>query len=167
MTKTAPKLRAVESDPTIASTIKDLLGGTYTKDMQMAFPDIDPGVRVCGYSVLCQLRSANRISRGGIIFTDNEKDAEKYRMQAGLVRAMGPSAFKRRDNLEPWPEGNWCMPGDFVRLPMYGGDRFLVPHQVKDQITSSTINDDVMFVFYKDTDIVATILGDPLKLKTS
>jgi hypothetical protein len=79
--------------------------------------------------------------------------------QTALVRAMGPAAFKRRDTLEPWPEGAWCTPGTFIRAPMFGGDRFAVPYGKGD--------DEALFITIKDSDIIGVIEGDPLSVKTS
>jgi hypothetical protein len=83
-------------------------------------------------------------------------------VQTGLVRAMGPSSFKRRDTLEEWPEGNWCFNGDFVRCPMYGGDRWIVP------VPNSVAKDDhAIFMMCKDTDLTGLVTGDPLTVVTS
>lgn len=36
---------------------------------------------------------------------------------------MGNLAYRDRTTFEPWPEGQWCEVGDWVRIPQYGGDR--------------------------------------------
>jgi co-chaperonin GroES (HSP10) len=134
----------------------------YTDDMKIAFPDVDPGVVPFGYLVLLQLRTPRKRTKTGLIIPDMAQDAERYRVQTGLVRAMGPSAFKRRDNLEAWPEGNWCFNGDFVRCPMYGGDRWIVPVP-----NSESKDDHAIFMMCKDTDLTGLVLGDPLRIITS
>ena len=157
--KTSDAIRA--GDFAIAAPVKALLGPKYTADMQFYFPDVDPGYRIFGYNVLVQLRMPKQKSKGGIIFTANDKDSERVRTQAALVRAMGPSSFHRRDTLEPWPEGAWCTPGMFVRVPMYGGDRFDLDVEI------DGTKDEVRFALFKDTDLIAEALGDVLSIKTS
>lgn len=144
--------------PTVLS-VKESVSRKYTKELQEAFPDCDPQMYPTGYIMCVQLRTPKRKSAGGLILTDDTRDAEKYRAQVGLVRALGPACFKRRDTLEAWPEGNWCNPGDFVRVPMYGMDRFVVPFGGGDN--------EAVFVFMKDSDVIAMVLGDPLAIKTS
>jgi len=143
-----------------AGSVLAALGPRYTGELKLAFPDVDPGYRIFGYNILCQMKMPRK-KAGGLILPDESKDVEKFRTQAALVRAMGPSSFHRRDTLEPWPEGAWCIPGMFVRVPMYGGDRFEVDVMVGGQ------KEQVLFALFKDTDLIAERIGDPLSTKTS
>jgi len=136
-----------------AKAISDVLGVRYTDRLREAFPDVDPGIIPMGYLMVVQLRSPVKKTRGGILLADDTRDADKYRTQTALVRAMGPSAFKRRDTLEAWPEGNWCEVGDFVRAPMYGGDRWEV------EVNGS---EKALFMAIKDTDLIGLVTADPL-----
>lgn len=140
-----------------APSVAELLGVRYTSDMQAAFPETELPYAPLGYYLLLQVRLAKVKSRGGIIMPDEVRDTERVRGQIGLVRAMGPSSFKRRDTLEPWPEGAWCGVGDFVRAPMYGGDRYVV----------TAGKEEVLFLFVRDTDLIAAVTGDPLTLGIS
>lgn len=119
-----------------------------------AFPAIDPGVAPLGSRILVQVRMPMEVSKGGIILADVSMDAEKWNTQVALVIACGPVAFHSRDTLEPWPEGDWCEPGDFVRVAKYGGDRFEVPHG----------KTKALFVIFNDLEIIAKVTGDPLKI---
>jgi hypothetical protein len=142
--------------------VTDILGNRYDDALKVSFPDVDPGVVPFGYLVLMQLRTPRRLSKGGLIIPDESRDAERYRVQTGLVRATGPSAFKNRTTLAPWVEGAWCQVGDFVRCPMYGGDRWIVPvpgGQTKDE--------HAVFMICKDTDLIGRVTGDPLVVVTS
>lgn len=139
-------------------TISNTLGVTCTERLKESFPDVDPGIIPMGYLLVLQLRSPVKKTKGGILLADDTRDADKYRTQTALVRAMGPSAFKRRDTLEPWPEGNWCEVGDFVRAPMYGGDRWEVPVSDKEK---------ALFIAIKDTDLIGLVTGDPLAVHNS
>ncbi|MEN9704698.1 MAG: hypothetical protein RLZZ393_577 [Pseudomonadota bacterium] len=133
--------------------ISDVLGVAYTERLKEAFPDVDPGIVPMGYLLVLQLRSPVKKTKGGILLADDTRDADKYRTQTALVRSMGPSAFRRRDTLEPWPEGDWCAVGDFVRAPMYGGDRWAVKIEG---------NEDALFIAIKDTDLIGLVTADPL-----
>jgi co-chaperonin GroES (HSP10) len=144
------------------ATVSDLLGKNYSAALKVSFPDVDPGVTPFGYLVLVQLRSPRKLSKGGLIIPDMFRDAERYRVQTGLVRALGPSAFKNRVTMEPWVEGAWCHPGDFIRMPMYGGDRWIVP------VPGAKESDEhAVFMICKDTDLIGRVTGDPMAVVTS
>lgn len=143
-------------------SVSEVLGNRYDDALKVSFPDVDPGVVPFGYLVLMQLRSPRKLSKGGLIIPDVFRDAERYRIQTGLVRAMGPSAFKNRTTLVPWVEGAWCQPGDFIRVPMYGGDRWIVP------VPGAKESDEhAVFMILKDTDLIGRVTGDPLAVVTS
>lgn len=142
------------------ASVAELLGADYSDAMQQAFPDVEPPYGVpFGYLCLLQLRQPIKRTRGGIIIPDNEQDAERYRVQSALVRAIGTAAFHDRQTGKEWVEGAWFGPGDFIRCPMFGGDRFDVPFGAGD--------DRVTFVFIREVDAVAPVVGDPLSVKTS
>jgi co-chaperonin GroES (HSP10) len=121
-----------------------------------AFPDVHPGIQPFGSRVLVQIRTPRRVSRGGIILSAETQDTEKWNTQVAKVISVGPLAFKNRDTQKTWPEGEWCKPGDFVRVPKYGGDRWEVPVNK---------NDSAMFVIFNDLDIIGQVVGDPLAVK--
>ena len=60
--------------------------------------------------------------------------------------------------MKAWPEGDWCKPGDFVRVGKYGGDRFEVPFE-KDS------DDCALFVVFNDLDIIGDVYSNPLEIK--
>jgi co-chaperonin GroES (HSP10) len=125
--------------------------------IEEAFPSIDAGVKPFGSRVLCQIRLAKKKTRGGIILTGDTKDTETWNTQVARVVAVGDLAFKNRNTQEPWPEGSWAHPGDFVRVPKYGGDKWTVK-----------IDDDqeVIFVILNDLDLIGAVTGDPLAMKS-
>lgn len=145
------------------ASVKDLLGKDYTEEYKTAFPDVTPQFYPVGTRLLVQLRTPGafkKLANGTLLyFPDEARDAEKYRTQTALVRAKGPAAFRNRATMEPWPEGDWCQPGDFIRCPMYGGDRVAVP--LKDEW-----NREALFMTMNDSDVVGVIFGDPLIIKT-
>jgi len=122
-----------------------------------AFPAVDAGIRPFGSRVLVQIRTPRKISKGGIIIDLGTQETEKWNTQVAKVISVGPLAFKNRTTMEPWPEGAWCKPGDFVRVAKYGGDRW--------EIAYGEIGEKAMFVIFNDLDILGDVTGDPLAVK--
>lgn len=130
--------------------------GEYTEaEITAAFPDVDPGFLPFGTRVIVQLRSAKTKSAGGIILTDETIDTEKWNTQIAKVRAIGPVAFKNRDTNEPWPEGDWCVVGDYVRIPKYNQDKWFISFE----------DHEVLFMLVNDLDLLAKKIGNPLEVK--
>lgn len=128
-----------------------------SNELQDAFPAVDPGAVPVGGRILVQWRQTRKtVTSAGIVIVEETKETEKWNNQVAKVIAVGPLAFKKRDTLEPWPEGNWVDVGDFVRMPKWGGDRWEVP-----------INDDesALFSIFNDHEVIAKVTGDPLKVK--
>lgn len=101
-------------------------GTTQYDSLEEAFPVADPCLEPFGSDIIIQLRSPKRKSGGGIILTDETRAIDADNTQVGKVIAIGPVAFHNRETLAPWPEGAWAKPGDYVRVPKYGGDRWLM-----------------------------------------
>ena len=123
-----------------------------------AFPSVEPGLVPFGSRVLVQIRSAKKTSSGGIILHSETRETEIWNTQIAKVVKLGPLAFKNRNTMESWPEGNWCKEGEFVRVPKYGGDRWKVPH-------GENGDEEALFVIFNDLDIVGGVVGDPLAIK--
>ena len=124
-----------------------------------AFPVVDPEFRPFGERVLVQIRTPKFKSAGGIILPKDVRETEKWNTQVGKIISMGPTAFKNRDTLTTWPEGEWAKIGDFVRVPKHGGDRWevLIPgRRGEDQ------EDYAMFVLTRDLDLGGLHIGNPL-----
>jgi co-chaperonin GroES (HSP10) len=128
----------------------------YDEEMTYAFPEVNPGARPLGGRILVQLKRIRATKKGSpIIMPGSYVEAEKYQNMVGKVIAIGPLAFKKRDSMEPWPEGSWCEIGDYLRVPKWGGDRWEVPFH--DGLVS--------FVVMNDHEIIAAITGNPLEMK--
>ena len=121
-----------------------------------AFPSVEPGLVPFGSRVLVQIRSPKKTSAGGIILHNETRETEVWNTQIAKVHSLGPLAFKNRNTMESWPEGAWCKPGDYVRVPKYGGDRWKVPYGN---------DEEALFVIFNDLDIVGGVSGDPLAIK--
>lgn len=141
--------------PTLGGPKAATLGKPQSAAMiALAFPPVDPEITPLGSRVLVQLRQAKGKSEGGIILPDQTKDSEKWNTQVALVRALGPVAFCSRTTLDEWPEKKWCEPGDFVRVPKWGGDRFEVPYGTEK----------ALFAIFNDLELIGKVTGDPLKI---
>ena len=126
-----------------------------------AFPAVDAGVQPFGSRVLVQIRTPKTKTAGGIILHTDSRDTEMWNTQVGKVVSVGSLAFKNRNSMESWPEGQWCTAGDFVRVPKYGGDRWEVALERK----GSGEKESAMFVIFNDLDIIGQVTGDPLTIK--
>ena len=114
------------------------------------FPEADPLIEPTGHDVLVQIRSPRTATEGGIILADDSIDTEYWNQQVALVVAVGPVAFRNRTTLEPWPEGSWCQAGNYVRIPLYGGDRWEVELETKGNKVQAS---KALFALFKDTEI--------------
>ena len=133
---------------------------TYENALAEAFPAIDAGVRPFGSRVLVQIRTPKNKTQSGIILHAETKDTEKWNTQVAKVTELGPLAFKNRDSMQSWPEGDWCKKGEFVRVPKYGGDRWEVAY-----VDADGDDQNAMFCIFNDLDIIGQVTGDPLSVR--
>ena len=127
------------------------------ENVDEAFPACDPGVLPFGSRVLVQIRTPKKTTAGGIILVGETRETEHANTQVAKVLTVGSLAFKNRNTMESWPEGSWCAPGDFVRVPRYGGDRWTVK--------TPDGGDEAVLVIFNDLDLVGKVTGDPLAIK--
>lgn len=111
--------------------------------LEEAFPVADPALEPFGSDIIVQLRTPKLRTGGGIILADETRAIDADNTQVGKVIALGPLAFHNRETLQPWPEGAWAKPGDYVRVPKYGGDRWLrdAPGSVDGKCVFLLVND--------------------------
>lgn len=121
------------------------------------FPEVEPEFRPFGARVLVQLRRVFAMSRGGIVLVQESKDTEAWNIQVAKLVRVGPLAFCNRSTGEPWPEGVWAQPGDYVMIPRYGGERRSIP--VADG------GEPVVIVLCNDSDLHGQFTGDPCNIK--
>jgi len=130
-------------------------------DLREAFPAVDPGAKPLGARVLVQLRRTKKtVTSMGIVLVSETKETEKWQNMVAKVIEIGPLAFKKRDTMEPWPEGSWCEVDDFIRVPKWGGDRWEVPVPGEEKE-----EDPALFMVLNDHEIIAKLTGDPLAMK--
>lgn len=128
-------------------------------ELSWAFPSVDSGVEPLGGRILVQLRRTKK-KVGSIIIVDETKEAEKWNNMVAKVIAIGPLAYKNRDNMQAWPEGSWIQVGDFIRVPRWGGDRWERP--APDQ---SDGEDPVLFAVFNDHEVISKVTCNPLSFK--
>lgn len=138
-----------------------LAGGENTDLATKYFPEVDPGVRPFGSRVLVQIRAAKSVSKGGIIFTDNTKDTERDNTQVAKVLSVGPLAYKNRNSMQDWAEGQWCQAGEYVFVPKYGGVRF----ERKLPAGVEGFDEFVQFAIIDDLNVIGAV-DDPFNLKS-
>jgi len=129
-------------------------------DLQEAFPAVDPGAIPLGARVLVQLRRSKKMLKSGLILPNETRETEKWQNMVAKVIALGPLAFKKRDTMEPWPEGSWCEVGDYLRVPKWGGDRWEVKVPGEDDT-----EDPALFMVLNDHEVIARLTGDPLAMR--
>lgn len=123
--------------------------------LEEAFPACDPGVKPLGSRVMVQVRTPKKTTRGGVLLPEDVRETEFWVSQVAKVLAVGPLAFHNRNTMTLWPEGAWCAPGDFVRVPKNGGDRWTVKTET---------GEEAMIILYNDLDMLG-VVTDPTKLK--
>lgn len=130
-------------------------------ELAWAFPSVEPGAKPLGGRILVQLRrTKKKATSAGIILIEETKETEKWQNMVAKVIEIGPLAFKHRDTMLSWPEGSWCVAGDFIRVPKWGGDRWEVKVPGEDEL-----EDPALFMILNDHEAIAKVVGDPLAMK--
>jgi co-chaperonin GroES (HSP10) len=128
--------------------------------LEEAFPLVDPLMAPYGARVLVQLRAVKeKVTAAGIFIPEEVKETEKWNTMIGKVLAIGPLAFKKRESMEPWPEGSWASVGDFVRVPKWGGDRWEIDFE------QNGAKGKALFTFFNDHELIGKVTGDPRDIK--
>ena len=96
-------------------------------------------------------------TKSGIVLVEDTKATEAWNINIGKVIRLGPLAFKRRSDGEPWPEGLWATTGDFVMIPKYQGSRRSV--EADDGMGP------VVIVLCNDAELVGRFTGDPRNVR--
>ncbi len=131
-------------------------------DLAWAFPSVDPGAKPLGGRILVQLRrTKKKATSAGIILVEETKETEKWNNMVAKVLMIGPLAFKNRDTMQGWPEGSWCVAGDYIRVPKWGGDRWEVKVPGEDHL-----EDPALFMILNDHEIIAKVTCSPLEMRS-
>lgn len=77
-----------------------------------------------GYFLLVALPQVPETYEGtSVLKTDAERDRDHIMSIIGVVLDMGPQAYT---DVDRFPHGPWCKPGDYVMFRMNSGTRFKV-----------------------------------------
>ena len=98
-----------------------------------------------GYRLIIKPRELENKTAGGIILTDESKEAAKFKCVVSKVVSMGPECYKSLEKSSTI----WCKEGDWVLTGKYVGLKF-----VYEKETYAIINDDE----------VIGIVPDPTKI---
>lgn len=129
--------------------------------LEEAFPAVEPMMTPYGARILVQLRAVkDKVTSAGILLPEETKETEKWNTMIGKIIAIGPLAFRKRESMEPWPEGAWAQVGDFVRVPKWGGDRWEVDFEDEKGAKGRAL-----FTFFNDHELIGKVTGDPLAIK--
>ena len=130
-------------------------------ELAWAFPSVEPGAKPLGGRILVQLRrTKKKTTSAGILLIEETKETEKWNNMVAKVIEIGPIAFCHRDTMNRWPEGAWCVAGDYIRVPKWGGDRWEVKVPGDDDL-----EDPALFMILNDHEVIAKVTGDPLAMR--
>jgi len=126
-----------------------------------ACPEVVPLMAPYVGRVVVLLRAVTeKVTEAGLLLPEETKETEKWNTMIGKVIAIGPLAFKKRDTMEPWPEGSWAAEGDFVRVPKWGGDRWEIDFE-----DDKGLKGRALFTFFNDHELIGKVTGDPRAIK--
>ncbi len=115
-----------------------------------AWPDVAPGKRPIGVWVLVQYKLAAAKTKSGLFLPDEVRENDQFSMSAARVVAIGEQAFTDEATGRQFPGAPWFQVGDFVRVPLTGGDQYKV----------DTDHGPVVFGFWKDAHVKAIDLAE-------
>lgn len=114
-----------------------------------------------GRELLIKLYKAGEKTKGGIILTDNVQERDAAMTNLGVVLAMGPYAYNRRENNHDlFHEGPYCKVGDTILFATNEVTRLWVTPEgfseaigvglLKDAAVRAVITDPLCFNKYYD-----------------
>lgn len=92
-------------------------------------------IKPVGHRVLVEVK-VKKESKGGIVIVTDEK-AARVHMETGILRAVGPNAWKAFDGGEPWAKV-----GDHVYFSKFGGKMVKDPNSDSDESEFFILNDE-------------------------
>ena len=177
MSQVKPKAKPPEQFDDTLLTNSNSISFAY-EGLDEAFPAVDPGLKPLGNLGVFMIRRPKKFTAGGMELPAEVRSTEYYNTQVAKVIALGALAFNSVRNIDgaevmiPWPEGPWFKPGDYVRVPKYGGDRFGVKATVTETQpligggkTPIQVTEDIIFAVFKVKDIQGVITGSPLSIR--
>ena len=75
-----------------------------------------------GYRILCAIPEVEKEHDGGILKADETVRYEELLTTVLFVVDLGPDCYANKDK---FPTGPWCKKGDFVLIPLVGGQKII------------------------------------------
>lgn len=98
-----------------------------------AFPSVDHGRIPLLTNYIVQIRTAMKVSSGGIHIVEQAQEADTQNCTVGKVVAISPMCFHDSKG-NPWPEGPSFEVGDYLQIPRFGGFRYSVKINEDDEV---------------------------------
>lgn len=131
------------------------------KDIELAFPAVVCPIKPLGNRILVQIRLPKTKTKSGFIITSDTQEDVYRNEQTAKVLKIGAGAFHFPTTGESWKTGAWVKEGDFVRVPLHGGDNHWISYGEGEQ------QDKILFKTFKDYELIGLIEGNPLDVKTN
>lgn len=124
---------------------------------EFAFPFVPRSNRV-----VVQIRMPRITTRSGLVLTADSAENLYRNEQLGKIIALGASVGKSPTTGEAWPNFESLEVGDFVRVPLHGGDNYW------DTIGEGDSKRFILFKTFKDHEIIHNLGKDftPADAKT-
>ena len=137
------------------------LSDAQKQEINDAFPELVCPVKPLGNRILVQIRLPKKKTKSGLILTSDTNDDVYRNEQTAKVVKIGAGAFTFPTTGESWKTGAWFQIGDFVRVPLHGGDN----HWIWEGEGDDRI--EILFKTFKDYEVIGLIEGNPLDVKTN
>lgn len=119
------------------------------------WPSVDSGHLPVGNKIIVQYKQVAKRSKGGIILADDTHDADVRANVTARVVAMGPACFHEWSTGRAWPGAPWFQEGDFVRVPLNGGDTWYVDREDGSRVRFGLFADEHVYAIVTDPQEIA------------
>ena len=134
------------------------LSAEQLKEIDEAFPELNCPIKPLGNRVLVQMRLAKTKTKSGLHLTADTKEDVYRNEQTAKILKIGAGCFIFPSTGQKWPSGEWFKVGDYVRVPLHGGDN----HWIVDGD-----GEKILYKTFKDYEVIGLIEGNPMDVKTN
>ena len=92
------------------------------KEKDLTTSDLAKLPKPTGWRILVLPFKQKEKTKGGIILAEDTIERSQVASTCGLVLGMGPHCYDK----ERYPEGPWCMKGDWIMFARYAGSRIKI-----------------------------------------
>lgn len=123
------------------------------------FPPIECPIEPIEDRIVVQLRRPPVTTKSGLILASDTRATEKWNECVGKIIAIGKEAEK---TAESWG----LQENDFVRIPLYGGDRIAVTCPDNYKFSGESESADILLVTLRVHEVLSKIVVDPTTIQT-